>query len=70
LQLRLNIAGGHATSIQGQDFVIEALQSRLTLSHELRLEDPLSIARHLDLHMSLLAFERFLTRSIARIPQG
>ncbi len=47
-----------------------ALQPRLPLSHELRLEGALPGTLHLDIHMSLLACERFLTRSIARIPEG
>ena len=66
LQLRL-YARGHATRIQAEDFVIEACQSRLTLFDELRIERALPGTLHLDVKVSLLSFERFLTRSVASV---
>jgi hypothetical protein len=36
LNLCLNIAGGHATRIQREDFVLKAIQAGLMLLHQLR----------------------------------
>jgi hypothetical protein len=70
LQLRLEIAGGHATGIHRQDFVIEAFQPRLAFFHQLRLERPLPVAWHFDLDLALLALHRFLAGAVARVAIG
>jgi hypothetical protein len=70
LQLGLNIARGHAARIERNDFVIKALQPCLPLLDELRFEAALAVTRHLDLDLSLLAFEGFLTVPIAFVPVG
>lgn len=44
-----------------------AFQARLALFHQLGLEGALPRASHLDDHMPLLAFERFLAMPIAAV---
>jgi hypothetical protein len=70
LQLCLNIAGGHAARIQGQDFVIKAIQACLPFFDQLRLKRALPVARHFDFDVSLLSLQRFLTVPIAHIAGG
>ncbi|SRR6266404_5083813 len=50
-----------------QDFVIKAFQACLPLFDQLRLERSLPVTRHLDVHMSLLAFQGFLAMPIAAV---
>jgi hypothetical protein len=70
LQLCLNVAGGHATGIQGQDFVIEAFQARLAFFDELRLERALPITRDVDFNVPLLSLHGLLAPTIAQVPVG
>jgi hypothetical protein len=45
-----DVAGGHAPRIQGDDPLVEPLQPGLALAHDLRLEGPVAIAGHGQVH--------------------
>lgn len=57
----------HPAGIQGQDLLIEAVQARLSLFHQLRFKGTLSITRHVDLKRPLLSLHGFLTGAIALV---
>jgi len=70
LELRLDVAGGHAAGIHGQDFLIEALHPCLAFFDQLWLKGALPISRDLDLNVSLLSFHGFLTGAVACVAIG
>jgi hypothetical protein len=45
-QVRPDVAGGHPARIQGDDAVVEPLQSGLALAHDLRTERASAVPRH------------------------
>jgi hypothetical protein len=44
----LHVADAHAAGVHGQDFVVEALEARLALRDQLRLEAAVAVARGVD----------------------
>src|SRR5690554_1139816 len=57
LKMPLDLTGGHATRIEGDDLVIERRQSPLVLTYDLRLKATFPVAWHLDLDLSVFPFE-------------
>jgi hypothetical protein len=51
--------------MQGDDLVVEAIQTGLALRHDLRLEGPVAIARNVDLDRSVLGQHRLGRGSVA-----
>jgi hypothetical protein len=50
----LDLPHRHATGVKAQDLVIEAIEPRLTLGNQLRLEAARSIARDRNLDLAVL----------------
>ena len=51
LELRLDLPGAHPPRVKCQHLLIETGQPTLAFLHQLRLETPVPIARHLDLEL-------------------
>jgi hypothetical protein len=67
LQLCLDIARCQPMSIEREDFLVEAFQPRLMLFDQLRFEAAFAIPRNGQLHVTLLALERFPAAAIAAV---
>jgi hypothetical protein len=66
----LDLAGGEATRIQRQDFLIEALQAPLALFHELRLETAVTITGYINVELCRLGLDRFLALAVAAVARA
>ena len=64
----LNIAGGHALGVHGQDFLLNVLtDTGLVLFQYLGLEVPLSISRNRYFHISKAGAQRFAAVAVAAV---
>jgi hypothetical protein len=54
----LDLAGDHATRVERDDLVVEAVEPSLPLLDELRIEFSIAVPRDLDRDLTLFAFER------------
>src|SRR5262245_4065394 len=63
----LDLAAGHATRIERDDLVVEAIEPSLALLDELRIKLSIAVTRDLDRDLTLFAFERFARLAVAGI---
>src|SRR5262249_10635737 len=66
-QMPLDLARGHPPRVERNDLVVEAVEARLPLFAELRLQLSLAVPRHPDRDLSLLALERLTRLAVARV---
>src|SRR5215813_12401690 len=66
-QMPLDLARGHPPRVERNDLVVEAVEARLPLFDELRLELSIAVPRDLDRDLSLLALERLTRLAVAGI---
>jgi hypothetical protein len=58
-QMSLDVARAHAARVHRNDLVVEARPAALVLGQNLRLEAPVAIARHPDLHRAEITLHSF-----------
>jgi len=69
----LDLPDRHTSGVQRDDLVVETIQARLALGHDLRLEAAVAITRHLDLDRPVLGQHRLgggPVAVVARPPAG
>jgi hypothetical protein len=63
----LDFAGGHPTSIEGNELIIKARAAGLTLGDDNRLDPAVAVARHLNRQLAKFALYGFRRLAIACI---
>src|SRR5437868_46341 len=61
----LNIARGHATRVHRQNLLVEARETAFMLGNDLRLEGPVPVARHFELHRPEVSLHLFPAFAVA-----
>ena len=69
-QVSLHFTHGHATGIQRQDILVEAVPAGLVLGDELRLEAAIAVTGYFDRQFAELALERFAALTVAGVACG
>src|SRR5262245_21874907 len=63
----LDVAGGEALGIQGEDLVVEAAQTTLVLGEELGFEAAQAVARNVDANFAQFALDGLLGMAVATV---
>ncbi len=66
-QVRLDVARRQPARVQGEDLVVEPLETPLPLPDDLRLERALAVAGRIDPHRAVLGRKRLRRRAVTRV---
>ena len=69
-QVTLDIAHRHATRIERQDAIVEAVEAALALGHDHRFEAAVAIARHRKRHLAVLGQYRLVRMAVAAVARA